>query len=553
MKTSVKTDEKAACFMYPGGKALKDTQKKRLTGAAVIVMSAITVSRITGFLRSTLITNMLKSKTETDAFIMAFSITDLMYNLLVGGAISAALIPVLTGYIARKDEEEGWKAVSTFINIIIIAMVAISSLGIIFSPQIVDVIAEGFTDEKKQLTVRLVRILFPSVSFIMLAGMTNGVLNSYQRFAAAAYGPSLYNLGSALSVLVLSRFGVEKVALGFMCSALFYFLFQLSFAIPNMKYYRPAINLKHAGFRRLFKLAVPSLMASSITQVNLLISNVFTSGFSDGSVTALRNANDTWQLPYGIFAMGMGVALLPALSEKSVLDQKEDFCNILNKGLRTVLLLNIPSAVGLTVLNIPVISAIYKWSDRADIATTGRILVFYFIALVTQSILAIINRAFYAINDTKTPLFNGIIIIITNAILCQFFNSITSLGVAGIALAYSLSSLINTCIMVAKLNRKIQAVHINELMKFMMKVLLASVVMGLVLWAVNGFIPIDFMRPFSVAGKLVELLYLLLEISLGVIVYFSIVLLMKVKEALDLVKTAWEKINQCFGKILKLL
>ena len=530
---------------------MKDTQKKRLTGAAVIVMSAITVSRITGFLRSTLISNMLKSKTETDAFIMAFSITDLMYNLLVGGAISAALIPVLTGFIARKEEEEGWKAVSTFINIIIIAMVAISSLGIIFSPQIVDVIAKGFADEKKQLTVRLVRILFPSVSFIMLAGITNGVLNSYQRFAAAAYGPSLYNMGSALSVLLLSRYGVEKVALGFMCSALFYFLFQLSFAITNMKHYRPVIDLKHDGFRRLFKLAVPSLMASSITQVNLLISNVFTSGFSEGSVTALRNANDTWQLPYGIFAMGMGVALLPTLSEKSALDQKDDFRNILNKGLRTVLLLNIPSAVGLVVLNIPVISAIYKWSDKVDIATTGKILAFYFVALVSQSILAIINRAFYAINDTKTPLYNGIIIIMTNAIFCQFFNSVTNLGVAGIALAYSLSSLINTCILVARLNNKIQAIRTNDLMKFILKVSLASAVMGLLLWAVNGLIPIDFLRPFSVVGKLIELLYLLLEILIGVVVYFSIVYLTKVEEAVEMVKTALDKARQCVRKILK--
>jgi len=292
-------------------------------------------------------------------------------------------------------------------------------------------------------------------------------------------------------------------------------------------------------------------MASSITQVNLLISNVFTSGFSEGSVTALRNANDTWQLPYGIFAMGMGVALLPTLSEKSALDQKDDFRNILNKGLRTVLLLNIPSAVGLVVLNIPVISAIYKWSDKVDIATTGKILAFYFVALVSQSILAIINRAFYAINDTKTPLYNGIIIIMTNAIFCQFFNSVTNLGVAGIALAYSLSSLINTCILVARLNNKIQAIRTNDLMKFILKVSLASAVMGLLLWAVNGLIPIDFLRPFSVVGKLIELLYLLLEILIGVVVYFSIVYLTKVEEAVEMVKTALDKARQCVRKILK--
>lgn len=531
---------------------MKESQKKKLTGAAIVVMSAIIVSRITGFLRTTLISNLLGSKMETDAFYMAFSITDLMYNLLVGGAISAALIPVLTGYIAKKDEEDGWKAVGTFINVIFMAMIIISAIGIVFSPGIVDFMAKGYTEEAKQLTVRLVRILFPSVSFLMLAGLVNGVLNSYQKFAAAAYGPSLYNLGSALSVLMFSRFGVEKVALGFMGSALFYFLFQLSFAIKNMKYYRPVIKIRHAGFQRLFRLAVPSLLASSITQINLLILNKFTSGFSSGSVTALRNANDTWQLPYGVFAMGMGMALLPAMSEKSVLDQKEDFSRIVSKGLKTVLMLNIPSTVGLMILNVPVISAIYKWSDKVDIALTGRILIFYSIALITQSMLAIINRAFYAINDTKTPLYVGTITIAANALLCQLFNSVTNLEVAGIALAYSLSSMLNASMLMFKLERKTKSLNIGQLMNFIIKVALASVVMGMVLAVMDHFAVVDFLRPFSIKSKIGELVYLMMEISVGALVFFITAMLLKVDEAVEMFKTAMEKMAQGFRKISKI-
>jgi len=538
--------------LISGGKVLKESQKKKLTGAAIVVMSAIIVSRITGFLRTTLISNLLGSKMETDAFYMAFSITDLMYNLLVGGAISAALIPVLTGYIAKKDEEDGWKAVGTFINVIFMAMIIISAIGIVFSPGIVDFMAKGYTEEAKQLTVRLVRILFPSVSFLMLAGLVNGVLNSYQKFAAAAYGPSLYNLGSALSVLMFSRFGVEKVALGFMGSALFYFLFQLSFAIKNMKYYRPVIKIRHAGFQRLFRLAVPSLLASSITQINLLILNKFTSGFSSGSVTALRNANDTWQLPYGVFAMGMGMALLPAMSEKSVLDQKEDFSRIVSKGLKTVLMLNIPSTVGLMILNVPVISAIYKWSDKVDIALTGRILIFYSIALITQSMLAIINRAFYAINDTKTPLYVGTITIAANALLCQLFNSVTNLEVAGIALAYSLSSMLNASMLMFKLERKTKSLNIGQLMNFIIKVALASVVMGMVLAVMDHFAVVDFLRPFSIKSKIGELVYLMMEISVGALVLFITAMLLKVDEAVEIFKTAMEKMAQGYRKISKI-
>lgn len=529
---------------------MKDSQKKKLTGAAIIVMTSIIVSRITGFLRTTLVTNMLRSQVETDSFFMAFKITDLMYNLLVGGAISAALIPVLSGYIVKKDEEEGWKAVGTFINVIFILMTFISTMGIIFSPQIVRIIARDFDAERMALTARLARILFPSVSFIMLAGLTNGVLNSYQKFAAAAYGPSLYNLGSAASLLLFSRYGVEKVAIGFMCSALFYFLFQLSFAIKNMRYYTFRIYLRHPGFSRLFRLAIPSLIASSITQVNLVISARFTSGFESGSVTALTNASDTWQLPYGVFAMGMGVAILPALSERFALGELEDYKSILHKSLKTVLLLNIPSAFGLLVLNIPVISAIFKWSDKADIPTTGRVLVFYSIALVTQSILALITRAFYAINDTRTPLYVGTVTIVINAALCQLFNSFTSLEVAGIALAYSIASLFNACILLVLLNYKIKGIYLDKLLFFIMKVSFASAVMSIVLLLINKLSTIDYVRAFSVSSKISELSYLVLEISAGAIIFFLTASLMKINEAIEICNTIMWRVRSLILKVV---
>jgi len=157
-------------------------KNKKLTGAALIVMSSIIVSRITGFVREMLVPNLIGVNEEGDAYTVAFKITGLMYDMLVGGAVSAALIPVLSGYIARDDEETGWKVVGTFINTVIVAMVAVCFLGIIFAPQVVSLIGAGFeTDAQKQLTVDLIRILFPSVAFLMMAGLCNGVLNSYNR------------------------------------------------------------------------------------------------------------------------------------------------------------------------------------------------------------------------------------------------------------------------------------------------------------------------------------------------------------------------------------
>lgn len=508
-------------------------EKRRLAGAAAIVMSSMVVSRLTGFLRSTLIPNMM-SKMESDALFAAFMTTNLMYNLLVGGSIAAALIPVLSGYIVKDMEEEGWKAVGSFINTIFLIMIVVSSLGIIFAPQIVNLTAPGYNPETTKLTITLTRILFPSVGFIMLAGLINGVLNSYQRFAAAAYGPSVYNLCSVISILVFSKSGVKKVAFGIMISALIYFLFQLSFALQNLKYYKFKIYFKHPGFKRIIKLAIPSLAASSIAQVNTIISQSYTSNFEKGSVTALTGANDIWQLPYGIFAMGMGTAILPTLSEKLAIGETEAFKKILAKSIKSVLLLVIPSGVGFIVLRSPIISAIYKWSDNFGpdrISMTGNILMFYSLALLSQSLIAIVNRAFYANNDTKTPLYSGIVSILSNALFCYMFFNFTGIGASGMALAYSLSSIINSIILIYALNKKMKGIHLDNLIKYTLRIFFASAIMGVALFWINRFVPVDFTRPFTFRAKAAELFYLLLEITSGAAIYFAIISALGVEEA----------------------
>lgn len=506
---------------------MENTQKKRLTGAAIIVMSSIIVSRITGFLREMLVPNMLGVNQVGDAYNIAFRVTGLMYDLLVGGAIAAALIPILTGYLAKDQEEDGWKAVGTFINIIFIVMSIVCMLGVIFAPQLVPLIAFGFNGETTALTIKITRILFPSVAFLMLAGLANGVLNSYQRFASAAYGPSIYNIGSALSILLLSKRSVESVAYGVMASALIYFLFQLSFSLKNLKYYKFKLYLKHPGVIKLFKLAIPSLISSSIVQINVIIISRFATAFGSGSVTALNMADRTWQLPYGIFAQGIGIAILPTLSAKLAVGEIKEFKNLLNKALKSVLLLTIPSGIGFIVLREPIIRTIFKFSSKFKedaVFTAGSILMFFSIALLTQSIVAIMNRGFYANNDTKTPLYIGISTVLVNYTLSFIFYKTTSLGVAGMALAYSLTSTLNAILLLSFLNKKMGGIGLNKLFIFLGKVIPASLVMGIVLYFVN-------LIHVNLSSKIIQLGYLTLEIILGLAVFSLIVLLMRVEEA----------------------
>lgn len=534
------------------------SQKKKLTVDTVIVMSSLVVSRLTGFAREMLIPSMLGSNEIGDAYNLAFRITDLMYFLLVGGSISAALIPVLTGYIAKGEEKEGWNAVSTFINITIAAIVLFCILGIIFAPQLVPLITIGYnsTDNKAQLDLvtQLTRILFPSVAILMLAGFANGILNSYQRFAAAAFGPSLYNLLSALSIILFSRINVQSVAFGVMCSSLIYFLFQLSFTLRNLKHYRPVIYLKHPGFLRLFKLAIPSLLSSSIAQVNILITSMFTTLFPKGSIVALSTADKIWQTPYGIFAQGIGTAILPALSSRFAVGEKGEYKEILSKGLKSILFLTIPSAVGLAVLRKPIVT-FFKFSelfDDASILSAQNLLLFFTIGLIGQSIVAIINRGFYAVNDTKTPLYVGSGTIAINLLLCLAFYRFTDLGVAGMSLAYSLTSALNAAMLLAILNRKVNGLNLSRLFMYAARILSSALIMGLVIFLIEKLLksnisPIDFngiTETILLKRKLLDFLSIVLEIAVGALVYFISCIMLKITEAEYAFKIILDKIKR---------
>lgn len=536
---------------------MSNIQRKNLTSAAAIVMSSVVVSRITGFIREMLIPTRFGVSEIADIYNIAFLVPDLMYSLLVGGAVSAALIPVLSGYLGRGEEEEGWKAVSTFINVTFIATVIACLIGILFAPQLIRIVASGYNWSVKptqmNLVVKLTRTLFPSVAFLMLAGLCNGVLNSYQRFAAAAFGPSIYNLLSAASIYFLSNknvednYGVEKVVVGVMLSAIAYFIFQMLFALKNLKHYKPIILINNAGFRRLFSLAIPSLLSSSIVQVNSIISARFATFFDEGSVTALRMADRTWQMPLGIIAQGMGVAILPTLSTEYATGKISEYKNTLMKGLKTVLLLSIPSAVGIIVLSKPIIRTIFKFSEKiseADIASTANILIFFTIALITQSITTILNRGFYAINDTKTPLYIGISTIAVNVLLSMIFLNNTSLGVAGMALAYSIASSVNAIVLLIVLNKKAKGIGLVDLFHFIIKIFLASVIMSILLLLIDSiFINNLNIGGIEVASKLRQILVLLFEIIVGALVYFFITILFKIDEAVNISKIIINKIK----------
>ena len=518
--------------------------------AALIVMSSIVLSRITGFLREMLIAYKIGVNAFSDAYVIGFTIPDLMYNLLVGGAISAALIPFLSGHIERGEEKKGWKAASTFINIIFAGIMILSCLGMIFAPKILPLYNQQYvhqTPDMQQLTVSVTRTLFPSVAFLMLAAICTGVLNSYKKFAAAAYGPTIYNLGSIVSIMLFGApdtAGIKKVAMGVAASAAIYFVFQFLSSYKEIVNYRPLLNIRDRGFKNLFGQAIPSILSSSVVQINVIISTYFVSKFETGSIAAFRNANTTWQLPYGIFAMGIGTAMLPTLSRKLAVGDVGEYRSILMKSLKTVLFLSTPSAVAFIMLRYDIIRAIFSWGGQFrqnDVVHVARILMVFSVAMITQSIVATMNRGFYAASDTKTPLLVGVSTVMLNYLLGFIFTNYTQMKAEGMALSYSIISTINAILLLLILNKKMKGIQLRKFAQFLLKAIPASLAMCGVLYLMNGL-------SGGIHSKVLQLIYLTFEISAGAIVYFFIMLYFKSEEAVYFLKAIGRKLDSISNK-----
>ena len=512
-------------------------------------MGATLASRLTGFFREMLIPAKFGVGIVADVYDVAFKFPDLMFSLLIGGAISAALVPVLSGSISKGDEREGWQAISRFINLTMTLTLIVSVLGVIFAENLVVMFAQGWDPAvpgdvtKITMAARLMRVLFPSVAFLMLAGFANSVLYSYERFLSAAFGPVIYNVLCIMSIALLSSggpedfFHVERVVVGVMLSSFSYFIVQTALAYKNIRgNYKLSFDYRHKGFRRLFRIALPSLASSSFIQINTMVSTSFSSRFEAGSIIAMRMADRTWQMPHGIIAQSMGIALLPDISGKYANGDLDGYKKSLTSGLRYMLLLAIPVCAACVTLSGQIMRTLFLNSDRmteADIALTASILICYSSALITQSINTILIRAFYACNETRTPMLTGASIIGLNILLSVLFYNLTTIGVRGMALAYSITSLIHLVLLLFLLNRKIPGLNaLGGLRLFFVKTGGAALGMAALIVILGLLIPEGLITgQFSLALKLRQLLVLGVNAIVGASAYFGLLMLFRLPEA----------------------
>lgn len=507
---------------------------KKLSGNSIIistilVMVGLVFSKGSGFLRDIFVGIKFSEAVYRDSFTLAFSIPDLVYNLLIGGSIQSAITPSLSAAVASGKEKDGVRTVSIFISFFSLLLITVCSLGVLFSDQLYALYSSG---DDTQLTVSLAssasKWLFPQIIFMMLAALCIGILNAYKRFGSTAFGPTIYNICVLMAIIFFagnSRSQLMWTTFGIMLSAAVYFLYQALIGRDKLKQFRFIWAPGDKEFHKLVRRALPILISASVVQINMLILNYFAIRLpDDGYIYALRNASTTWQLPYGIFAVAIGNVMLPSLAELYGKENYEGASELLSSRLRSALFLTIPSAGIMFSLSFSIIKAIFQWSSAytdVDAVRAGQLLSGYSLAIITHSVVFIMNQAFYAIGKTKVPLMAGCIGLISNPLCCGLL--MPSMGAYGLTMAYSITSVLQMtvlCIVYCR-NKELRPHH---MLGFIIKSMIILFLM------VAGLFILD-NHYVSGPGKINELIYLASKVFAGFAIYFILSVIFRIKEA----------------------
>lgn len=431
-----------------------------LANASLILTLAALASRLLGWIRLLVIGSQFGATSELDAYFAAFRIPDAIFQLVVAGALSAALIPVFSGYRARSEETEAWRLASSVINLVLIALATLSALMAILAPWVVPLIAPGFDAPTTELTVRMTRLMLLSPVFVGMGAVVSGLLNSHERFAVPAYAPLVYNLAIIAAAVVLAPLiGVEGLAIGVVIGSVLHLAIQLPALRGVGLRYDLTLGLSHPGVRQVVRLMGPRFLGLAAGQVNFIVSTVLASGLAVGSVTAYNYAYQLSQLPVGVLGVSVAIALFPTFSRDAALGRIAEIRRQLSTSLRVLIFVAAPLTAVMIVLARPIAAAFFQYGLFSAEASerTADALVLFSIGLTGHIVVHVLTRAFYAMQDTRTPVLWAIVAVAINVPLMIVLAG--PMGVAGLALALSISATLEVIGLVWALRRRVGTIE----------------------------------------------------------------------------------------------
>ncbi len=467
-------------------------------------MVAIIIGQLTGLARGMIVANRFGASAELDAFLAANRVSETLFLLVAGGALSSAFIPTFAGFLAKKDWGAGWRLASSIANLLTLTLSVLAISGATLAPQIVRyALAPGFSADPElfALTVSLLRIQLVSTVLFGLGGLVVGILNANQVFLIPALTPAFYQLGIIFGAMILSPImGVYGLAWGVVIGAILYLLLQIPpltrlisthrIHLLHQQKYIFNLGLKDPAVREVIFLMGPRLLGVAVVQLNFWVNTWLASHMAEGSLTGLYYGFSMMLMAQAAIAQSVAIAAMPTFSTQHALGQIDELRTALSSSLRAVILLALPASIGLILLRVPLTSLLYQrgqFDERAVQLVTWSLL-WYAAGLVGHSIMEVLTRAYYAQHDTRTPVVIGtgamLLNVVFSLVFSRFFLRLGWMPHGGLALANSLATALEASLLFVVMRTRIHGIEGGSLLRGFWAAALAGMglLMSLIIW-----------------------------------------------------------------------
>ena len=455
-------------------KLLKKANVQTTVGlSAAIISASYLMSRLLGLFRDRLLISTFGKGMALDAYNAAFTLPDLLFTLLVSGAFAVAFIPVFSEYLKKDDKKEAWDIAASLLNILVVGTIGVAILVEIFAVPITKFLFHGFNEQTLQLTINLTRIMLITPTLFAISSVWGSIQQAHHRFVLYAVASVFYNIGIIFGIIVFSKhYGIYGVAWGVILGTALQALVQLA-GLSGLGYkWRPIISFKLKGVTRTLKLIVPRAIDQGVDQINYAVEKSIGSALAAGSITSFTYANNLRNVPLSLIGSAITVAVFPRLAEQSTEKSKTKLIESFVHTARLILFLSIPAAIMSVAARGYIVRLLYGFGD----VDTANALGWFAASIVFTSLFFLVSRVFYAMQDTKTPLFISIASVGLNIFLSYHLSR--SMGITGLAAAASLVSGIETLVLMAILRKRIGSIGEKSIFGSLIRMSAAGLIMA---------------------------------------------------------------------------
>jgi putative peptidoglycan lipid II flippase len=511
--------------------------KNLLAKSAAIVTIITILSKIFGFFRDTLIAAKFGATFVTDAYMTSLLVPNLLYNLF-GLALTTTFIPLLSESKIKNGKDDMFNFANSILNLLLIISMFLFILGINFPDKIVRVLAPKFSGETFNLTVLLSRIAIINVIFMCLNSVFMAILQSLDDFFAPALTGMIMDVPIILYLLFLKNYNVIGLTAVTVLGCGLQLIVQIPWLIKNGYRYHFKIDLKDKRIKRIITLIGPVILGTGVNQISNLVDRIMASGLTSGNISALSFASRISSILYYIFASAIVMVIYPTLSRNTFDEDYTNFKRYISKGINDINIFMIPSSIAVMVLRTPIVTVLFKHGifDEKSVSLTASALLYLSIGMLFLGIADLLNRAFYALQDTKTPMKNAAIGLCVNIILDIV--TVNYMGIRGLALATSASIIVSTILLLVDLRKKVGNIGGKDIVINACKILLSTIVMCFAITLMEKF-------AFTQQNNFkLQLFSLFADGIVGIGVYIVMIKILKLEEFTNMLNSLFKQIKK---------